>query len=275
MVNPPPIHLDRVCLEHGRLAAVRDLSGSFAPGSLTAVVGPNGAGKTTLLRALAGLHPVASGRLDRGGVAPADIALLPQGSQLDRGFPITCRDVVALGLIARVGAFRGIGRGQRTAAEQALAAVGLPDHAGRPIGALSAGQFQRVLFARMMLQDAPVLLLDEPFSAVDAPTAHELLDILQTWHAQGRTIVIVLHDLDLAGALCPQTLLLAGDLIAWGPTVQALSEANRRQAGLLLHAWTSPGGQTSIGHAAGDQAADRHAPIDYAFGAHAASRHAA
>jgi zinc/manganese transport system ATP-binding protein len=240
-MTPPPITLDRLCLQHGRLAAVRDLSGSFAPGSLTAVVGPNGAGKTTLLRALAGLHPIASGRLDRGGLPPSGIALLPQGSQLDRGFPITCRDVVALGLVGRVGAFRALSARQCAAAEQALATVGLPDHAARPIGALSAGQFQRVLFARMMLQDAPVLLLDEPFSAVDARTAHDLLDLLQAWHAQGRTIVIVLHDLDLARALCPQTLLLAGDRIAWGPTVQALTEANRRRAGLLLHAWTPAG----------------------------------
>jgi zinc/manganese transport system ATP-binding protein len=240
LVSPSPIRLDRVCLTHGRLAAVRDLSGGFAPGSLTAVVGPNGAGKTTLLRALAGLHPVASGTIDRGGLAPADLALLPQGSQLDRGFPITCRDVVALGLTGRIGAFRRISPRHCAAAEAALTAVGLPDHAARPIGALSAGQFQRVLFARMMLQDAPVLLLDEPFSAVDARTAHDLLNILRDWHDQGRTIVIVLHDLDLARALCPQILLLAGERIAWGPTAQALTDANRHRAGLLLHAWTSP-----------------------------------
>jgi zinc/manganese transport system ATP-binding protein len=238
MVTPAPIRLDGVSLHHGRLAAVRDLSGCFAPGSLTAIVGPNGAGKSTLLRALAGLHPVAAGRIDTGGLAPADIALLPQGSQLDRGFPITCRDVVALGLTGRTGAFRPIGAHHLATAEAALVAVGLPDHAGRPIGALSAGQFQRVLFARTMLQDAPVLLLDEPFGAVDSRTACDLLDILQGWHAEGRTVVIVLHDLHLARVLCPHTLLLAGERIAWGPTAQALSETNRHRAGLLLHAWT-------------------------------------
>jgi zinc/manganese transport system ATP-binding protein len=89
-----------------------------------------------------------------------------------------------------------------------------------------------------MLQDAPVLLLDEPFGAVDSRTACDLLDILQGWHAEGRTVVIVLHDLHLARVLCPHTLLLAGERIAWGPTAQALSETNRHRAGLLLHAWT-------------------------------------
>jgi zinc/manganese transport system ATP-binding protein len=231
---PPAIRLDRVCLHHGRLAAVQDLSGVFAPGSLTAIVGPNGAGKTTLLRALAGLHPVSSGRIDRGGLAPAQLALLPQSSQLDRGFPIRCGEVVALGAAGRVGAFRRIGAADQRAAAAALAAVGLPDHADRPIGALSTGQFQRVLFARLIVQDAPVLLLDEPFAAVDAATAQHLLDLLADWHAQGRTIVLVLHDLDLTRALCPDTLLLAGAPIAWGPTAQALTEAHRRRAGLLL-----------------------------------------
>jgi len=240
MVTPPPIRLDRVTLRHARREVVRDLTGSFAPGSLTALVGPNGAGKTTLLRALVGLHPLATGHIDRGHLPASGIALLPQGSQLDRGFPITCRDVVALGQTGRLGPFRAVSAAQRQAAEQALADVGLTDHADRPIGALSAGQFQRVLFARTMLQDAPVLLLDEPFSGVDARTAEDLLAILLCWHAEGRTIVTVLHDIDLVREAFPDTLLLATDLIAWDSTALALTDANRRRAGLLLHAWSPP-----------------------------------
>ena len=217
-MNPPPIRLDRLTLRHGSREVLRDLTGIFAPGSLTALTGENGAGKTTLLRALAGLHPPASGTIDRGGLKPSDVALLPQGSQLDRSFPIACRDVVALGLSGRLGPFRGIGHNQLKEAEQALATVGLPDLGGRAIGALSAGQFQRVLFARLILQDAPVLLLDEPFAAVDTATAHDLLGILHRWHKQGRTIVTVLHDLDMARAHFPDTLHLRAGPAVWGPT---------------------------------------------------------
>ncbi len=241
MTPPPPITLDHVTLRHGSSVAVADLSGSFAPGSLTALIGPNGAGKTTLLRALAGLHPVASGRIDRGGLVPADIALLPQGSHLDRGFPVSCRDVVALGLTGRLGAFRAMRRDRLFAAEDALAAVGLPDHANRPIGALSAGQFQRVLFARMIMQDASVLLLDEPFSGVDAATTDDLLAIVSDWHNQGRMIITVLHDLEMVHDAFPRALLLDGGLVAWGPTAAALSEANRQRAGMPRQGWTLSG----------------------------------
>ena len=232
-VAPPLIRLEGVALRHDRLVAVRDLSGCFPSGSLTAVVGPNGGGKTTLLRALVGLHPLGGGRIDRGGLRPSDVAMLPQGSQLDRQFPLSCRDVVALGFTARVGPFARIDPAQIRQAEDALAAVGLPDYAARPIGALSAGQFQRVLFARLMVQDASVLLLDEPFTAMDAATEDDLLELLHGWHADGRTIVVVLHDLDLVRAEFPHTLLLAGAAIAWGPTEVALTEANCLRAGLI------------------------------------------
>ncbi len=218
LVIAPPIRLDHVTLRHGAREVIRDLTGVFASGSLTALTGENGAGKTTLLRALAGLHPLFSGTIDRGALSPSDIALLPQGSQLDRAFPIACRDVVALGLSGRVGPFRGIGRAQLEQAEDALATVGLSDFGKRAVGALSAGQFQRVLFARLMLQDAPVLLLDEPFAAVDTATAHDLLAILHRWHRQGLTIVTVLHDLDMARAHFPETLHLNGAQTTWGPT---------------------------------------------------------
>lgn len=231
-MTPPPIRLDRVGLRHGAMDVVQDLSGVFTPGSLTALIGPNGAGKTTLLRALAGLHPVASGSIDRGGLGTRGIALLPQGSRLDRGFPVTCRDVVALGMYGRIGAFRRFARADLDRADAALAEVGLPNHATRPIEALSAGQFQRVLFARLMVQDCPVLLLDEPFSGVDASTTDDLLAILRRWHAEGRTIVTVLHDLDLVHDAFPRTLLLDGIPVAWGPTAAALNEANRHRAGL-------------------------------------------
>jgi zinc/manganese transport system ATP-binding protein len=227
-----PIRLDHVTLRRGGRDVVRDLSGTFAPGSLTAVAGPNGAGKSTLLQALCGLLPVASGGIERGGLDARAIALLPQEGRLDRSFPITCRDLVALGWTARMGLFRRIGREQYAVADRALTSVGLDGLGPRPISALSAGQFQRVLFARTMVRDAPVILLDEPFSAVDTATEADLMAIVRLWHRQRRTVAVVLHDLDLIGAEFPETLLLGSGAQAWGATDIVLTAAAIRQARL-------------------------------------------
>ncbi len=232
-----PIRLSNVVLSHDRHPAVHHLSGSFASGSLTAIMGPNGAGKTTLLRALAGLHPLDEGRIDHGGLQPSDIALLPQASTLERDFPLSCLDVVALGHWGRVGAWRPVTPGMRDLAQAALRKVGMENFAARPIGQLSAGQFQRVLFARLLTQDCPVMLLDEPFTALDARTAADLLAVIHAWHAAGKTIITVLHDLDLVRREFPETLLLARDAIAWGPTETALSAANRLRARMVSEAW--------------------------------------
>ncbi|MCW3476793.1 metal ABC transporter ATP-binding protein [Limobrevibacterium gyesilva] len=233
----PAITLSDLTCVHERHPAVHHLSGRFAPGCLTAVVGPNGAGKTTLLRAIAGLHTAHEGRVDRGGLSCDRIGLLPQASALDRGFPVTCRDVVAMGAWGRMGAFRALPADAAERVGAALRSVGLAGFERRLAGSLSAGQFQRVLFARLMLQDAPVLLLDEPFTAVDARTAADLLKLIHRWHGEGRSVIAVLHDLDLVAREFPETLLLARDPIAWGPTVATLSAANRLRARLVAEAW--------------------------------------
>jgi zinc/manganese transport system ATP-binding protein len=233
MVTPPAIVLEGLGCRHGRDWALQGVSGRFAPGSLTAVVGPNGGGKTTLLRAIAGLHRGLAGRIDRGGLAARDIALLPQASTLDRSFPVSCGEVVALGAWGGLGAFRAAPSDLAGRVDAALAQVGLEGFAARPVRALSAGQFQRVMFARLIVQDAPVLLLDEPTAAVDARTEADLLALIAGWHREGRTVVAVLHDLDLVRAMFPEALLLAGEVVGWGPTSSVLSAENRLRARLL------------------------------------------
>ena len=204
-----PITFDQVELRHGGRVILNGLSGVLPPASLTAVTGPNGAGKTTLLRAIAGLHPVSAGRIDLGGRTRTGIALLAQGSHLDRTFPVTCLDVVALAA-PRLGQLRSIGRDGLAAARAALDRVGLAGFENRRIHTLSSGQFQRVLFARTIVQDASLILLDEPFTAIDDATTNALLSVIQQWHAQGRIVVAVLHDMDLVRRHFPRTLTLTG-----------------------------------------------------------------
>jgi zinc/manganese transport system ATP-binding protein len=178
----------------------------------------------------------------RIAILPADgraprVALLPQQSGMDRSFPILCRDVVLQGLWSRLGAFRGAGGAERARASAALEAVGLGGFEARPVGEMSAGQFQRLLFARLLVQDADLILLDEPFNAVDARTAADLLAVLKRWHGEGRTVLAVLHDLDLVRAEFPDCLLLAREKVAFGPTAEVLSAANRLKARMMAEAW--------------------------------------
>jgi zinc/manganese transport system ATP-binding protein len=234
---PTPITLANVTVAYDRQPAVHHVSGTFRPGSLTAIVGPNGAGKTTLVKAITGAARVDEGRIDRGGLAPSDIAYLPQQAVLDRSFPISCLDVVLMGHWRRVGLFRRIGPTLLREAEEALEAVGLGGFGDRPIATVSAGQFQRLLFARILLEDCPVVVLDEPFTAIDAKTTADLLGVVSRWHGEGRTVIAVLHDHDLVRAHFPNTLLVAREAIAWGSTPEVLTASNALRARQMAEAW--------------------------------------
>lgn len=232
------IDLDNLTVAYERRAAVHHVSGQFAPGSLTAIVGPNGAGKSTLIKAIVGVMKPAQGQVRLGGTNARAIGYLPQAAEIDRGFPISVADTVAMGAWRSLGAWRGVSTGQALQARQALMTVGLEGFEARSVGSLSSGQLQRVLFARLLVQDAPLIVLDEPFTAIDARTTQDLLRLVRTWHGQGRTVIAVLHDLEQVREHFPQTLLLARKSIAWGATADVLSRANLRQARNMAECWS-------------------------------------
>ncbi|MCX7899562.1 MAG: ABC transporter ATP-binding protein, partial [Methylocystis sp.] len=216
---------------------VHHLDGEIAPGAGLAVCGPNGAGKSTLLKALAGLLPPLGGRIERGGMTAQDVAYLPQVVDIDRGFPINVRDFVAMGALRRIGLFGGFGAPERKRLAAALAAVGLSEFEDRQLDTLSGGQMQRALFARLIMQDQPVILLDEPFGAIDETTIDDLVALIGRWRAEGRSVVAVLHDLDLARRAFPQALLLARDCIAWSDADAALCAENLARARAMHEAY--------------------------------------
>ncbi|MFL6792792.1 MAG: metal ABC transporter ATP-binding protein [Bradyrhizobium sp.] len=226
-----------VTLGYDRHPAVHHLSGEIASGSLLAVVGPNGAGKSTLFRGLAGVLKPLSGSILTGGLDHRDIAYLPQTADIDRSFPISVFDFVGTGLWRFTGFFGGIGKDARDRILRALAAVGLNGFENRSIGTLSGGQMQRMLFARVLLQDAALIVLDEPFNAIDAKTSADLLALVKRWHAEGRTVLAALHDMDLVRANFPDALLLARGPVAWGPTAQVLTPENLQEARRMCEAF--------------------------------------
>lgn len=227
-------------LGYDRLPALQQIETEVPVGSLTAVVGPNGAGKSTLLKGVIGALVPLEGKVHFGALKREDIAYLPQQSDIDRSFPLSVLDLVAMGLWREIGAFGSLGRKDRVRVHQAVASVGLTGLEHRSIGALSGGQMQRVLFARLLLQDAQLVLLDEPFAAIDARTMADLLRLVNEWHDEGRTIMAVLHDYDVVAEHFPQTLMLARELVAHGPTSKVLTAENQFRARQMCEACDGP-----------------------------------
>lgn len=254
MSDRPVVSLHNLTVSYRQHPALHHISGSFAPGSLTAVVGPNGSGKSTLLKSIAGLLPIEGGALT---VAPprARIAYLPQVADIDRSFPIDVRDCVLLGYWGTASAWGAVSRAMLERVDAALQAVGLEGFEHRSIGSLSSGQLQRVMFARMLVQDAQLILLDEPFNAIDAKTTAALLGLVQQWHQQQRTVIAVLHDDDMVRRYFPQTLLLARELVGWGTTADVLTEPHLQRARAMAEAWDEAAGLCSIDTLAAPKAA--------------------
>lgn len=224
------VRFENVTLGYLRHPAVHHLSGEIARGSLLAVVGPNGAGKSTLLKGIVGELAPMQGNITLHGVERRSIAYLAQQSSVDSSFPVTVRDFVAMGLWAEFGAFRRFDSGAKQRIDDAIGAVGLQGREHSLIGQLSGGQLQRARFARLMLQDAALVLLDEPYSAIDANTVRDLAALVRRWNDEGRTVVSILHDFEHVRAEYPEVMILARELIARGDTGNTLTEANLADA---------------------------------------------
>jgi len=233
------LKFENLTLGYDRHPAVHHLSGEVEQGGLLAIVGPNGAGKSTLLRGIVGALKPIGGRIGLPVGSARDIAYLPQAAEIDRSFPISVYEFIAMGAWRQIGLWSALSGALKHRIGHAIAAVGLTGFEARPIGTLSGGQMQRVLFARLLLQDSPLILLDEPFTAIDHKTTMDLLDLVRRWHGEKRTVVAVLHDMAIVRDVFPECLLLAREKIAWGPTEATLCPENLLAARRMVEAFDS------------------------------------
>lgn len=223
------IELDNLVAGYEGMAITPSLSGVIRKGSMTAIVGLNSCGKSTLLKTLAGFIPPVSGVVHWSPSRPT-IGWLAQRHALESQFPLTVLDVVSQGAWPRISLLRGLRNDVRRCIQASLARVGLTEMAKTPIEELSGGQFQRMLFARVWVQRAPLVMLDEPFTGIDEATTHDLMGVIQEMHQQGQTVLAVLHDNQRVADYFPETLLLAPQNACWGPTHEVLPafQAGRR-----------------------------------------------
>ncbi len=211
-------------VERDGRTVLEDVGFDLRAGEVIAVVGPNAAGKSTLLLALLGLLP-STGRIERAG----RMAFVPQHGPAQPEFPVTALDVALQGA-APPRPFRRVRGDQREAAHRALDQVGLGDRESAPFGSLSGGQRQRVLLARALAQGAEMLLLDEPLSAVDAPSEQAILSAIDAQRRAGTGVLLATHDLELARTFADRVLLLSGRVCAFGAPAEALSAEHLREA---------------------------------------------
>jgi zinc/manganese transport system ATP-binding protein len=217
------IFVNNLEVGYDRRAVAMPLCGRFLSGSLTAVIGANGAGKSTFLKTLAGLQSAVAGDIKFNQGKRPRLAYLPQQAELDRSFPISVFDIVAMGCWPQSGLFGGINRQSAMNVEQALETVGMTEMASFPVGSLSGGQLQRTLFARLLMQQAPLIMLDEPFTGIDSQTTELLLKVIAQWHREGKTVIAVLHDISMVSRHFRDVLYLSGQQNLWGSAHDVLS----------------------------------------------------
>ena len=226
----PALRVRHLTVAYQRKPVLWDVSFDAPPGSMVGIVGPNGAGKTTLLKAILDLVPTASGSIAIFGrpfrKVRQRVAYVPQRETVDWDFPTDVLDVVTMGLYGRIGWCRPVRRRHRRAAYEALEQLGIRDLAHQQINRLSGGQQQRTFLARALVQNADLYLLDEPFAAVDAATEGSIIELLRTLRQQGKTVVVIHHDLQTVPQYFDHVVLLNMRVVAAGPTQGVYNEAN-------------------------------------------------
>ncbi|ULJ61137.1 metal ABC transporter ATP-binding protein [Wielerella bovis] len=230
------ILINNLTISYQARPAVHHVDMEFPDACMYAIFGPNGAGKSTLLKAIMGLLPYSTGTIHWQNMQRRDLAYLPQQSDVDRSQPMSVFELAAMGLWYEIGFFGNVSAAQRERVQAALQRVEMGDFVQRSISELSNGQFQRVLFARMLVQDAKFLLLDEPFNAVDAKTTFALLEVLRQENRNGKAIVAVLHDYEQVRAYFPHTFLMAREKVACGKTEDVLCDELLLKANALAQA---------------------------------------
>ena len=230
----PAIQVDDLTVAYREKPVLWDVDLTVPAGVLMAIVGPNGAGKSTLIKAALGLVPAAAGQVRVHGRPYAEqrklVGYVPQRGSVDWDFPTSVLDVVTMGTYGSLGWLRRPGRRERERSLAALAQVGMEDYAERQISQLSGGQQQRVFLARALVQDARVYLMDEPFQGVDARTEIAIVEVLRQLRSDGRTVVVVHHDLETVSEYFDHVLLLNVRRIAAGPVDEVFTDANLRAA---------------------------------------------
>jgi ABC-type Mn2+/Zn2+ transport system ATPase subunit len=227
MATPPALEIRGVTLSYNGRPVLERFSAMVPVGTRLAVVGPNGAGKSTLFKGLVGLVKVLEGQYLIDGKpaeqALAQVAYVPQREDIDWSFPVSVMDVVLMGRYGRLGWFRRPGKADREFALHILGHLGMAELANKPIGDLSGGQQQRAFLARALVQEPRVLVLDEPFAGVDAPTQEVTLQLLEDLDPREVTIIVSTHDLELAVSRFNRLMLLNQRLVAYGPPGEVLS----------------------------------------------------
>jgi manganese/zinc/iron transport system ATP- binding protein len=217
----PALDVSHITVSYNNNSVLVDVSVMVPQGVMLGVIGPNGAGKTTFIKALLDLLPVATGSIKILGETIKNvrnrIAYVPQRSAIDWDFPITVFDMVLMGCYGRLGWFKRPTVTHYQEVYQSLNAVGLQDYADKPIGTLSGGQQQRAFLARALMQDAHIYFLDEPFAGVDIPTEKITIALFKKLRDQGKTIIVVHHDLSTASTYFDWVMVLNKKCIACGP----------------------------------------------------------